>query len=124
MSATDTHWRDQVCREALAAGMPATVAQAVARYVGRPSPLRDTPPAAMRVRMRAPAPRPRTTADRLARICGLFNAAGIVPDFTRAGTPLRHVAAMLTRASGTQGLSAAGAERIRLELFAAARGAA
>lgn len=64
-----------------------------------------------------------TVADRLRRICSLYGANKLAPDFERASVSLRSVVAMLTRATGTaRGIGPAGVESIRFSL--AQRGAA
>lgn len=59
-----------------------------------------------------------TAAPTLHRICGLYRAEALAPDFKLAGTPLREVARMLEEATGTAaGTSPAAAERVRLILL-------
>lgn len=59
-----------------------------------------------------------TAAPTLHRMCGLYKAEALAPDFKRAGTPLREVARMLEEATGTAArTSAAGIERVRLTLL-------
>lgn len=121
MTPEDQRWRDQVRREAIAAGNGEAVANYLAAQVGKPRDNRlpaDMPRNGSRVGMLAPL----THADRLHRLCGLFGAEVLVPALRGAGLPLRHVAAVLIEATGTgRAISSAGMDRVRLHLFAHAR---
>lgn len=119
---TDQQWHASVRADALRAGYSPMLADFLVRNLGKDSgrvpsgPERPTR-AALRAgafTARAAAP----TGDRLALIAGCFGAQVLTAEFKSAGLSLRGVAAMLTEATGTaRNISAAGIERVRLQLL-------
>ena len=123
---TDSAFRDQVRRQAVACGWPAATAAHLASMVGR-----DIPKDAERVRddrttMRFMAvqgrarPAPKTREQRIEAIVSLYGGpASLASDLIASNATSRAVAAWLDQATGTAPrISLAGAERVRLEAFA------
>ena len=124
----DAEFRKTVERDARRAGMPAEVAAALARHVGKRPPAGVAAPTHRAVATRAQgAPRVPSTRDgRIDALCRLYGAAALAPDFkAHRGTPLRAFAALLDEAAGSRAkITPAGVTHVRMALMAAARGAA
>lgn len=119
----DAEFRRSVEADARRAGMSADLAQALARHVGR------RPPAGA-----PPVPPPRGLATRahhapgtqstrnvnIDRLCALYGASAVAPDFKAArGIPLRAFAALLSEAVGRRAkVTPDGVERVRMALLA------
>lgn len=119
---TDTQFKAQARADAIRAGYSPMLADWITSQLGKDvgsvlageestSPQRRAPRA---LSARAAAP----TGDRLALIAGCFGAQVLTAEFKSAGLSLRGVVAMLTEATGTaRNISAAGIERVRLQLL-------
>ena len=119
---TDTQFKAQARADAIRAGYSPMLADWITSQLGKDvgrvlageestSPQRRAPRA---LSARAAAP----TGDRLALIAGCFGARVLTAEFKSAGLSLRGVVAMLTEATGTaRNISAAGIERVRLQLL-------
>lgn len=107
---TDPEFRASVRRDALAAGMSSAAANYLAEQVGKkghkPGPMQHL---AMSTTM--------TAADRLQRICGLYGAEALVPEFKRAGVSLRAVASILASVTDGHRVGAAGIGTVRVRLM-------